>query len=305
MNGNHFPAGKRNGILLFPLLIVAAMACQSASGGSTDGSLPPDNGSTPESSLPTTKPPQGPQTNLLCQDPLPVELGLGGTVEGMIGDSAWIRCFWIVIPEGLDRVVFELGGLSADLNLSVGYGFLVTLQYHIGEFWRPGESGTADEAVIIDDPAPGPYFMYVGVAGPKEPSPFTLSVRAEPETDTAPLGDPLPSTDTCVAPATEVAVNSSTDSELPASNRDPLPRRYFCVQVPDGLDSLRIELTGLEDNLNLYVRRTQPAEWIDISRGGGERTVVIDQPAGGAYVIDIVGAYPGAGSPFTLLVSGQ
>lgn len=305
MNGHLFPAGKRNGILLFPLLIAAAMACQFVSGGSTGESPQPNAGSTPESLLPTAKPPQGPQTNLLCRDPPPVELGLGGTVEGRIDDSGWIRCFWIMIPEGLDRVVFELGGLSADLNLSVGYGFLVTLQFYVGELWRPAEVGTADEAVIIDNPAPGPYFMYVGVSGPKEPSPFTLGVRAEPETNTPPLGDPLPSTDTCVAPATEVAVNSSTDSELPASNRDPLPRRYFCVQVPDGLDSLRIELTGLEDNLNLYVRRTQPAEWLDVSRGGGERTVVIDHPAGGAYFIDIVGAYPGAGSPFTLRVSGS
>jgi hypothetical protein len=75
------------------LLIAAAMACQFLSGGSTIESLPPDAGSTPESPLPTAKPSQDPQTELLCRDPPPVEHGPGGTVDGRIDDSARIRCF--------------------------------------------------------------------------------------------------------------------------------------------------------------------------------------------------------------------
>jgi hypothetical protein len=70
------------------------------------------------------------------------------------------------------------------------------------------------------------------------------------------------------------------------------------------MDSLRIELTGLEGDLDLLVRHAQPQQWFDVSRGGSERAVVIDNPEGGAYYIDVVGAYPGAGSPFTLSVQG-
>ena len=43
---------------------------------------------------------------------------------------------------------------------------------------------------------------------------------------------------------------------------------------------------GLESDLDLFVRRAQPAEWTDRSRGAGTRTVVIENPGSGAYYKD-------------------
>lgn len=252
---------------------------------------------------PTQEPQQAPQSTLLCENPAPIELGLGETIDATIEDPIWTQCFWVEVPDGLSQVAIELSGLSADLNLEVGYGFLVTLQYNIGEFWRSGESGTANELLTIDNPTPGPYFISVGIAGPKDPSQFTLAVRAEPETNTTATGTALTETGTCASPATELAVGSTTNSEVVGRDEDPLPRRYFCVQVPDSMSSLAIGLTGLDGDLEIFVRRTRPAEWMDRTRGGSERQVIIENPESGAYYIDIAGAYPGAGSSFTLSVT--
>jgi len=207
-----------------------------------------------------------------------------------------------MIPEGLSNVSFELSVLSNDLNLAVGYGFLVTLQYHIGEFWRPGEIGAVDEVLIIEDPKPGPYFISVGIGGSKKSSPFTLGVHAEPETVIPASGLGLPEPGVCAPPAIEVFLGSTIESEIVGKKQKPLPREYFCVQVPDGGESFIIELSGLESNLDVFVRYAIPGEWMDRSRGGTERSVFIDNPESGAYYIDIAGALPGAGSPFTLSI---
>ena len=252
---------------------------------------------------PSPEQPAAPQSSLLCENPPPTELGLGGMFEGTIDDPVWIQCFWVEIPEGLSSVTFELSDMSADLNISVGYGFLVTLLYNMGEFWRVAQSGTTDELLILENPEPGPYFIKVGIAGPKEPSPFTVAVRTEPETVSLPTGAALPESGECAFPALEVGLNTSIESEIIPKDQDPLPHRYFCAQVPDGLSNVVINLTGLESDLDLFVRHSRPAEWLDRSRGEGERIVIIENPESGAYYIDVVGAYAGAGSSFTLSVS--
>lgn len=290
------------------ILIVAAGLFLAGCGTGSDPSSP-DAGDQVEEvqedsvEAPSPEQPAAPQSSLLCENPPPTELGLGDMFEGAIEDPIWTQCFWVEIPDGLSSVTFELSDLSADLNLSVGYGFLATLQYNMGEFWRVGESGTTDELLNLENPEPGPYFIKVGIAGPKEPSPFTLAVRTEPETVSLATGAALPRPGECAFPALEVALNTSIESEIIPKNQDPLPIRYFCVQVPDGLESVAIELSGLEGDLEIFVRHTRPAEWIDRSRGGTERIVVIDKPQSGAYYIDIAGAYTGAGSSFTLSVS--
>ncbi len=252
---------------------------------------------------PTPEPQQPSTPSLVCEDPAPVELGIGESHEDVIDDPVWTRCYWVQIPEGLTSLSFELGGLNADLNMSVGYGFLVTLQYNIGEFWQVAQDGTADEILTLENPAPGPYFIKVGIAGLKEPSPFTLEVRTVPESTSGPSGAALPEPGECAPPAIEIPLDGSIDSEIVGKSQDPLPRRYFCVQVPQGLSNLTVQISGLEGNLDLFVRRTQPAEWMDLSRGGDSRTVLIENPVAGAYYVTVAGALTGAGSPFTLNVS--
>jgi hypothetical protein len=253
---------------------------------------------------PTSEPEAAPGPALLCEDHTVEELGLGESIESSIDDPVWTRCFWVEIPEGLSSATFELSGVSADLTLGVGYGFVVTLQYNIAEFWRSGEAELSDEIVVIENPAPGPYFLAVGPGGLRTQAQFTLGVRTEPEMTSPPTGAAFPAPGTCAGPAAELTVGGSVDAELAASDRDPLPRRYFCVLVPEGLSSLTIALSGLESDLDLFVRRTRPGEWTDRSRGGEGRTVVIENPPGGTYFIDVAPAYRGAGSAFTLSVSG-
>ena len=50
---------------------------------------------------------------------------------------------------------------------------------------------------------------------------------------------PPPGTEQCEQPATEIALGSPITGEVVG----PGERRYFCVQVPDGVSSITFELT--------------------------------------------------------------
>jgi hypothetical protein len=239
----------------------------------------------------------------VCEDPPPAEIALGSTTSSEVEDRTRTRCFWVEVPDGFTSLTFELTGLAADLNLYIGYGFLVTVQYNMGEFWQSVEDGTADEAVAIRNPEMGPYFVKVGIAGLPEPSPFLLSVRTEPEMTAPVTGAALPSSAACAPPAAELTLGSEITSEIVGRDQPPEARRYFCVLVAGGLPSISIELTELTGDLDLFVRGTLPTIWTDRRRGGSERAVVIDNPEPGPYHIDVAGAYPGASSPFTLKVT--
>lgn len=287
-------------ILIFMMLLIATWACGNSPEVITD---------TPVSSGETSEPTEEPATEIanenppkpvFCEIPPPTELGLGEIFDGKIEDPTWEKCFWVVIPEGLSKAEIKLGGLSDDLNLAVGYGFPITMQYHIGEFYRSAEKGTQDELVVLDNPAPGPYYIKVGIAGPRNPSTYSLSIVTDPEMNRPATGQALPLPDTCAFPAIEVNIGSTIESEIIGSDQRPFPRQYFCVQVPDGTDSLIISLSGLEGDLDLTVRHTTPSEWADLSRGGSERKVIIENPEEGSYYIDVVSAYSNAGSKFTL-----
>lgn len=290
--------------VVVPLVLVVLIACGST--GGTPTKTAPEQGKPDHQDQPTepaTEPAAAPRPSLVCEDPAPAGLTLGDAVEAQIDDPLWTRCFWVEIPQGLASATFELSGMNADLSLSVGFGFLVTLQYHVGEFWRSDGSGIVDEVLVLDEPTPGPYYIKVGPAGSPEPSAFTLSVRTDPESTNSTIGHALPEPGICAPPAQLVNVGSEIASELPSSDRDVRPREYFCVQVTENMSSLTIRLTELEGDLDLSVRLSAPGEWVDVSRGGSERVVMIENPQPGAYFIDIAGAYPGAGSPFLLNVS--
>jgi hypothetical protein len=292
----------------------AALLLSSACGGDVAPSL--GNASTTTGAQGTTPSVGGTSTtqpggrDLICENPPPEEVGLGSTIAAEIDDDRPIRCFWVQVPEGLSGISFELTGLGADLVLNVGYGFLDAVQYHIREFWRSNEDGTADEVVAIENPQPGPYYLTVGPSGFGDFSPFELRTTTTPEMTAAPTGAAVPDASSCVEPATEIELGSSISSEVvardaPAEALVPEARVYFCVQVPDGLGSLTVDVTELEENLNLLVRLVSAnQQWITES-GDGERSVIVENPAPGAYYIDVASSRSGSSSTFTLTVGSS
>ncbi len=250
-------------------------------------------------------PTSAPASNLICENPPPQEIGVGTPVSAEIGDPRWERCYWVELPEGLSSATFHLDGLSANLDLSIGYGYVEVLQYVFGEFWSSRESGTTPEALVVENPAPGPYYIKVGTAGPKDPSAFSLSVTTEPAMTAGVTGAPLPGHEVCEPPAQEIALDGSVQGELTDRGDGPHSRDYYCVQLPENLSSVTIDLSGLTSFLEIFVRHDQPAQWMDRGRQGDTRTVTIEDPAPGPYYIDVAAAVTGTSSPYTLTVSGQ
>jgi len=255
---------------------------------------------------PTTVPsqpddPSG-RSPLICEQPPPEELAVGASVVSQLNEPVWTECYWVQVPDGLTSITFSVTGLAADLSLYAGYGYLVTLQFHMNEFWDSTEAGMADEAITLDDPKPGPYFLRVGVAGPKEPSPYELSVTSEPVMTTSVTGAALPGLASCGGPAEVLELGSSTSGEIPAQDERPLAYDYYCVEIPPGTSSFTVELTGLTGLLDLFVRRTTPADWADRSRSD-HLLVSVEDPEAGAYYIDVAASLPGSTSPYTLTVN--
>lgn len=154
---------------------------------------------------------------LVCQDPAPVEVGLGDSVSSELGGASDTRCFWAEIPEGLSAVTIGLTGMTADLDLFAAYGFLAEVQDPgLGEFWKSTEGDTLDEVVTIENPKPGPYFFTVHNAGPLAPSDFFLSITTTPASTAAPTGMALPSPETCARPSTEIEIGATAASEISA-----------------------------------------------------------------------------------------
>jgi hypothetical protein len=293
-------------------LLVTTTAALLLLGACGDDALPPTDdastttapGTTSSIGSSSTTGSDGPDG--ICENPPPEEIGLGSATTAETTEADPIRCFWVQVPEGVDSISFQLSGMASDLALNVGYGFLDAILYHIREFWRSNEAGTSDEVVVIDNPRPGPYFFYVGPAGFGDFSAFEVGAETTPKMIALPTGAAVPDAAVCAEPATVVQLGSSVSSEVVGREDTPHARAYFCVEVPDGLGVLAITVSGLEDNLDLLVRLVSAnQQWTDPSRGGTERSVVIESPPPGAYYIDLASALTGASSEFTLTVESS
>jgi hypothetical protein len=244
-------------------------------------------------------------SNAICQNPPPDEIALGSKVEGSIEDPVWLNCYWVEVPDGLDSVTFNLSGLTADLTMYAGYGFVYTLQTHTGEFYSSREDGTADEQIVVEKPKPGPYFIKVQPQGPKVSSPYALGVTTQPET-TAPLtGQGTVGLNACARPAIELALGDSIDGELEVRSESPWDRDYYCLQVPDGMDSVTFQLTNLTGNIDLIVRNLQGGFWADRVKQLDDRIITLENPAPGPYYIDAGWNRINEPSTYTITVSGQ
>ena len=241
---------------------------------------------------------------LVCEDPPSTEIALGISANDQLDAETTHRCFWIDVPPGLSDVTFELSGLTADLEMFIAYGFLTKVQYPgLGESWSMPAAGPADEAIVIANPKPGPYFVYVRPDGPSAGSPFTLVANSNPPMMGSLTGAALPDPNECAPPAITLEPGTPVNSEIAVRAEPPLLHEYFCLQAPAGLSTITVEVSGLTDSLEVLVRQGNRSDiWSDRNRSGPERTVVIDDPAPGAYFIDVAAAVPGASSQFSINV---
>lgn len=274
-------------------------------GGAEPASSPTDSAGDLGSVPPTATKLQEAATTAsrVCEDPPPQEVALGATITSSIGEPDWTNCYWLDVPPGLTSITFSMTGLEADLSLFAGYGYLAPIQYHIMEFWDSTEAETADESISLQNPKAGPYFLRVGIAGPKDPSPYTLTVMADPPMTSSITGVSLPGLDSCGGPAQVLALGASATGEIPAHDERPLAYEYYCVEVPAGTSSFTVELADMTGFLELFVRRHTPVDWADRTRAD-DLMIVVENPEPGAYYIDVTAALVGASSPYTLTVSG-
>mgnify|MGYP002622844430 CR=1 FL=1 len=126
------------------------------------------------------------QTGDVACDPQANALTLGATASGEITATtqpypANARYYCVNVPAGTGSVAIELSGLSADLDLYVGYGDIASVQgvdLTQGETydWQSNDFGTVDERVTINNPQPGVYYIEV-VSYEGQPSAFQIAAR--------------------------------------------------------------------------------------------------------------------------------
>jgi len=107
-------------------------------------------------------------------------VGLNAPIEAsMFGTTTLYLC--VLIPDGVTGVAFELSGMTAALNLFVGYPDLATLEAGGGHFWASEQGGRDDESIIIEPDAtgsvsPGAYFIEISGGASAESASFVLTV---------------------------------------------------------------------------------------------------------------------------------
>ncbi len=189
--------GRRTPITLLALAIVALAAC----GDSTTGSNPTTAtssggglGTVPTTAAPATTSTAGSSTTGAAAtepcDPSITKIEVDQPFEGMVTGSNQPsedlkQYFCVELPSGLAEATFTLTGMTANLDLYVGYPDLETVRH--GGFslrWSTNE-GTADETVsaphfgtegIIQA---GSWYIEVSAANFRDSSPFTLTVTTE------------------------------------------------------------------------------------------------------------------------------
>jgi hypothetical protein len=276
-----------------------------ANGGSDSGDNLPTRSSTTNAG---TEAPTATlaEPTLVCQTAAPVEIGIGESVSGTAEPGLGNQCFWVDVPEGLDSITVRLTGLTGNVNAGVGYPSLAYLQYPgAGPYWVTASEDVAEKSVVVKRPGGGPHYILVAPARPRVVSPYTLTVSADPATTSAITGKPVPDVDACVASATEVEFGEPFSGELTAEaseGRDWLPRAFFCVDVPDGVGSITVELSDVDGLIEMFTRRGDQFLGSDRATTGPTRTVVIDDVEAGIYHVDVGAATPGGASEFVLTV---
>jgi trypsin len=131
------------------------------------------------------------ETKTSCELPLPsgivcdspaVAIGLGVAVQSQIQATdqpypANATYYCVEVPAGTGGVTIDLTGMSADLDLYVGFGSIESVLGLDAWEWSSAAGGTADEQVVINQPDPGVYYIEV-LSYDRVFSAFTLLVVA-------------------------------------------------------------------------------------------------------------------------------
>ncbi len=150
--------------------VVMAVLLVSCGGGDTEGEA--SSGQPGDDQQATTTVVLGP----VCENPPPTPISVGASVSSDV--PGFDQCFTVEVPAGATSLIIELTGMTAPLNLFVGYGDAGTVQFHTGDFWQSSEDGAADELVTIENPQAGIYYINVAVGTVRDMSPFILSVTS-------------------------------------------------------------------------------------------------------------------------------
>ncbi len=152
------------------MVAVLAIVLASCGGGGSDTGSPETTAK--DAGAATTQPVTS--GGLVCEDPPPMPMAFGETVQGENGPEAYTICHVVEVPAGVETLTISLSGLSDDLSLVAGFGDIEAVRS--GFDWMSAASGTADETIVIDQPEPGTYFIKIGPGTVKNVSPYTLSV---------------------------------------------------------------------------------------------------------------------------------
>jgi hypothetical protein len=158
-------------------MVLAGMACGRAA--ST-----PNPAATPSMELASPTPPSPTSATAECEAPA-LEITIGSPVASEITGRAQPpgeKMYYCVrIPEGTVSVTFQLGEVTADLDLFVGHPDLATVQQGGVWFWSSTVSGVENEVIVVeparsDSVNPGLYYIEVSSEDYGATSPFTLLV---------------------------------------------------------------------------------------------------------------------------------
>lgn len=182
---------RRSVWLLFTSsLLLISLACGLGSTTAEPTSPPQPPTAPPTMAVATTEPAApteaGTAVNMHCEGPV-TEVSFDTPVESEIvggGEPFPHQYFCIVVPNNVPPFTVKITGLTAILNLYVGYPDLDTLQNGGQTFWQSEELGTVDKTATVrplgsrEFVQPGTYYIEVSPYDSNDSSPFTLTVTA-------------------------------------------------------------------------------------------------------------------------------
>lgn len=114
------------------------------------------------------------------------------------------------------------------------------------------------------------------------PATTTTTATTQQQTSTSEI--PPEDIPKCEGPVDNVALGSTINAEVKADDPE-LSRMYFCVDVPTGIDSFTVSLTGLTADISLFVGYP---DLETVKKGGvGLRTSSTNDAADHGITIDI------------------
>jgi hypothetical protein len=214
----------------------------------------------------------------------PVELTSGVAVTGLSGARQEDLYFYIDVPQGAATLTVELSVDSGDPDLYVDTRNPPPTS---GPLCKSSGGAGRDELCTIDSPAEDRY--YVRVKGFREFSGATLIATAGDPPEEEPPEEEPPEEE---PPADPVALTSGVAVTGLSGEKD--EDQYFYIDVPDGIATLKVELSVGSGDPDLYVDTSNPPplegslcrSW---NGAGTDELCTIDSPAEGRYFVRVSG----------------